>query len=185
MEKFKMFILALGIFFSGFLILIGSASGIVQILFTALIYLFRKPLRYSVRKITEKDFIIIVVFGTLFGLIEEALWFLSEPGIQQSMFGSLRIDLLSTLPAYAIFYSVIYALSRRHKITGKKAFLYGGIFGYVFYFIVESGLFGFRFGGIPGAPMWLVLIWEINNFFLNGLLVWFPLYLSGLYADRS
>jgi hypothetical protein len=133
-----------------------------------------------IRKITSKDFLLVVFFGTLLGLTEEILWFLSEPGIKQTMFKSLYIDLASTLPAYLLFYLIIYILAKTQKTTGEKAFLYGGIFGFIFYFIFESGLFGFQFGGITGAPIWLIIIWEINNFFLSGLLVWFPLYLSDL-----
>lgn len=185
MEKFKIFILALGVFFSGFLALIGSAAGLIQMAFMALIYLFRKHLRFLLRRITENNFILIVFFGTIFGLTEEVLWFWSEPGIEKTMFDSLYSDLASTLPAYSIFYLVVYALARRKKITEERAFLSGGIFGYFFYFIAESGLFGFQFGGVSGAPIWLISVWEINNFFLNGLLVWFPLYLSDLFIDKE
>lgn len=183
MEKFSTFILALGVLFFGFLALIGSAAGMIQMLFMALIYLLRNYLRTAIRRIIKNNFVLVVFFGALFGLTEEILWFVSEPGIRQTMFGSLYADLVSTLPAYLIFYLAVYIFASRHKITGKRAFLFGGIFGYVFYFIFESGSFGFQFGGIPGAPIWLVLIWEINNFFLNGLLVWFPLYLSDLLTD--
>ena len=101
------------------------------------------------------------------------------------MFNSLSEDLVSTLPAYMIFFTAVYVLSQRRKLTQRKIFLYGGIFGYIFYFIAESGLFGFQFGGIPNAPMSLLLIWEINNFFLNGFLAWFPLYLSDLPVDKE
>lgn len=180
MDEFRTFILTLGIPFFGFLILIGSTAGLIQMFFMLLVYVFRKPLRRALRRITESDFILVVVFGTLFGLTEEVLWYVSEPGIRQTMFGSLPVDLTSTLPAYFVFYLVVYALARRRRTTQKRVFLYGGLFGYVFYFIAESGLFGFRFGGVPGAPLFLVMIWEINNFFLNGLLVWFPLHLSSL-----
>lgn len=185
MEKFKMFILALGMFFSGFLILIGSTAGLIQMMFMAAIYLSRKHFRFAMRRITENNFFLVAVFGTFLGLIEEVLWFWSEPGIEKIMFDSLYSDLASTLPAYFIFYLVVYALAKRQKITEKRAFLSGGIFGYCFYFIAESGIFGFQFGGIPGAPIWLVSVWEINNFFLNGLLVWFPLYLSDFYSSRN
>lgn len=185
MNKFKTFILALGMLFLSFLILIGSVSGIAQMSFMALIFLFRKPLRRAISKITSNNFILVVIFGTLLGLTEEVLWYVSEPGIKQSMFSSLYTDLISTLPVYLIFYFIVYILAKRRKTTQKKAFLYGGIFGYVFYFIAESGILGTQFGGIPGAPIWLVLIWEVNNFFLNGLLVWFPLYLSELLADKE
>jgi len=185
MEKLKILILPLGAFFLGFLVLIGSVAGIVQMLFMTLIYLSRNHLRSAMRRIVKNNFVLVVVFGTIFGVVEEVLWFVSEPGIRQTMFGSLYVDLVSTFPAYLIFYVIIYIFARHCKTTGEKAFLYGGIFGYFFYFIAESGLFGFHFGGVPGAPVWLILIWEINNFFLNGLLVWFPLYLSDLYVERS
>ena len=183
MDKFKTFILALSITFLAFLVLLGSTAGIVQMLFMTFIYIFRKPLRFVLRLITKRDFILVVVFGILFGLVEEVLWYVSDPGMQ-AIFSSLYIDLASTFPAYLVFYLIIYILAR-NGTTQKKAFIYGGIFGYVFYFIAESGLLGFQFGGIPGAPLWLILIWEINNFFLNGLLVWFPLYLSDLFVDRN
>lgn len=185
MDKFRTFILALGVAFFAFLVLIGSAAGIFQMLFMTAIYIFRKPLRYALRLITQRNFILVVIFGTVFGSVEEVLWYVSEPGVQQTMFDSLYADLTSTLPAYLIFYGVVYALAKWRKPTQEKAFLYGGIFGYVFYFIAESGLLGFQFGGIPGAPILLVLVWEVNNFFLNGLLVWFPLYLSDMLADSS
>ncbi|MCK4550492.1 MAG: hypothetical protein KAT91_00915 [Candidatus Aenigmarchaeota archaeon] len=185
MDGFNTFILALGILFFGFLLLIGSIAGITQMLFMVLIYIFRKQLRFLLRSITKKDFILVVIFGTIFGLIEEILWYVTEPGIQETMFDSLYIDLVSTLPAYLIFFIVVYGLAKRTETTQKKAFLYGGIFGYIFYFIAESGLFGFQFGGIPGTPIFLILIWEVNNFFLNGLLVWFPLYVSGLLKDND
>ncbi len=184
MDKFKTFILTLGILFFAFLLLIGSVAGIVQMLFMAAIYLFRKPLRYLIRLSTNRNFILVVVFGALLGMVEEILWFVSEPGIKQTMFSSLSIDLTSTLPVYIIFYLVVYFLARKGT-TQKKAFMYGGIFGYIFYFIAESGILRFQFGGIPGAPIWLLLIWEVNNFFLNGLGVWFPLYLSELLVDRD
>lgn len=185
MDKFRTFVLALGIVFSAFLVLSGSVAGIVQMLFMTMIYLFRKPLRSALRLITQRNFILVVIFGTVFGLVEEVLWYVSEPGIQQRMFGSLYVDLASTLPAYLIFYAVVYAIAGWRKPTQEKAFLYGGAFGYLFYFVAESGLFGFQFGGVPGAPISLVLVWELNNFFLNGLLVWFPLYLSDMLADAS
>jgi hypothetical protein len=184
-NTFKTSILALGVLFLSFLILIKSVSGIAQLLFMALIYLFRNPLKQTIRKITPNNFVLIVIFGSLLGLIEETLWYVSEPGIKQTMFKSLYTDLVSTLPVYLIFYFIIYTLAKRQKTTGEKAFLCGGIFGYVFYFIFESGILGIQFGGVPDAPIWLVLIWEINNFFLNGLLVWFPLYLSDLLADKE
>ncbi len=184
MDKFKAFVLILGIFFFAFLVLIGSAAGIAQMLFMLLVYFFRKPLRHALRLITRRNFVLVVIFGAIFGLVEEVLWFVSEPGIQKTMFSSLSADLTSTLPVYLIFYLAVYALAKSFRITQKKAFLFGGIFGYVFYFIAESGLFGFQFGGIPGAPLPLLLAWEINNFFLNGLLVWFPLYLSDLLVER-
>lgn len=185
MNIFKIFILTLGILFSGFLLLTGSVSGLVQMTFMTLIYLFRKPLKHMIHKITSNDFVLVVGSGVLFGLTEEVLWYISEPGIRQTMFKSLSSDLASTLPAYLIFYLIIYALAKRHKTTQKNAFLYGGIFGYIFYFIAESGVSGVQFGGIPGAPIWLILVWEINNFFLNGLLVWFPLYLSELLTEKN
>lgn len=185
MDKFKTFVLALGIFFFAFLTLIGSVAGIAQMLFMFLVYLFRNRLRYALRLITKRDFVLVVIFGVIFGLVEEVLWFVSEPGIQKAMFSSMYADLTSMLPIYLIFYLIVYALAKKFRITQKKAFLSGGIFGYVFYFIAESGLLGFHFGGIPEAPPPRLLIWEVNNFFLNGLLVWFPLYLSGLLADGS
>ena len=40
MDKFKVSVLALAIFFLGFLALIGSLAGIVQMTFMALVYLF-------------------------------------------------------------------------------------------------------------------------------------------------
>jgi len=185
MDRFKKFILTLGILFFSFLILIKSTAGIAQMLFLILIYLFRNPLRFLLRLISKNNFVLVVIFGTLFGLVEEVLWYVSEPGIQQTMFKSLSADLASMLPAYLIFYLAIYTLAKRRETTQRKAFLYGGIFGYIFYFFAESGLFGFQFGGIAGAPILLVLIWEINNFFLNGLLVWFPLYLSDLLVEEN
>lgn len=185
MEKFRIFILTLGMLFFGFLVLIGSVAGMVQMLFMVLVYLSRDHLRIAIRRMIKNNFILVVFFGTLLGLTEEVLWFVSEPGIRRTMFDSLSSDLASTLPAYLIFYLAVYVFSSRYKISGKRAFLFGGSFGYFFYFIFESGSFGFQFGGIPGAPVWLVLIWEINNFFLNGLLVWFPLYLSDLLVDKK
>ncbi len=184
MDKFRTFISVVGIFFFVFLVLIESVAGIAQLVFMLLTYLFRKPLRSLIRLITVNNFVLVVVFGTIFGLVEEILWYVSEPGIQQTMFGSLYVDLISTFPVYLIFYCIVYLLAKKYTPTQKKAFLYGGIFGYTFYFIAESGLFGFQFGGIPGAPIPLILIWEINNFFLNGLLVWLPLYLSDLLSDK-
>lgn len=185
MDRFKEFILGLGTLFTAFLVLIGSVAGIVQMVFSLIIYLFRKQLRSALRSVSKKDFALVVIFGTFFGLLEEILWYVSDHGVQQSMFSSLSNDLASMLPLYFIFYLVIYVLTKHKQITQKRAFLYGGIFGYVFYFIAESGIFGFQFGGISGAPLILILVWEINNFFLNGLLVWFPLYLSDLFIDKE
>ncbi|MDD5688458.1 MAG: hypothetical protein PHE88_11585 [Elusimicrobia bacterium] len=181
MDKFRIFILALGVFFFGFLVLIGSIAGIAQMLFMILIYIFRKQLRFALRRIVKRDFITIIVVGTLFGLTEEVLWYMIDP----TTFSSLYVDLASTFPAYLIFYLVVYALAKWRRTTQKKAFLYGGIFGYIFYFIVESGLFGFQFGVVSKAPLFLLLIWEVNNFFLNGLLVWFPLYVSDILFDSN
>ncbi len=183
MDTFSKTILTIGSLFFLFLIIIGSIAGIAQMIFMVLVYIARKPLRHSFRMLTKNNFILVVFLGTAFSLVEEVLWYITEPGIQQAMFDSLYIDLISTLPVYFIFYIVVYLLAKRRETTQKKAFLYGGIFGYIFYFIAESGLFGFQFGGIPSAPIILVLVWEINNFFLNGLLVWFPLYISGLLRD--
>jgi hypothetical protein len=185
MNKFKTFISALSIFFLFFLFLIGSVSGIIQMTFMMLVHLFRKPLKRTIRKINTNNIVLIIIFGTLLGLTEEILWYFSEPGIQRTMFKDLYTDLASTLPVYIIFYFIIYTLAKRQKTTGQKAFLYGGIFGYIFYFIFESGILGIQIGGIPEAPIWLILIWEINNFFLNGLLVWFPLYLSDLMITEN
>jgi len=182
MDKFKIIIPVIGVFFFVFLVSIGSITGIVQLLFMSLIYFLRKHLRFVVRLITKRNFIIVVIFGTIFGLIEEILWFVFDLEIY---WNSLSVDLLSMLPIYFVFYTVVYLLAKKFEVTQKKAFLCGGIFGYVFYFITESGLFGFQIGGIPGASIFLVLIWEINNFFLNGLLVWFPLYLSDLLSDNK
>ncbi len=180
MDKFKTILLAIGILFLAVLTLIGSVAGIIQLLFMTLIYLTRKPLKTISRKITVNNLILVVVFGTVFGLVEEILWYVFDPEIYWS---SLYVDLTSMLPVYMIFYLIIYALAKRYKTTQKKAFLSGGIFGYLFYFTFESGLLGFQIGGIPGAPIFLVMIWEINNFYLNGLLVWFPLYISDLLSD--
>lgn len=185
MDKFKTFILALGTLFFIFLVLIGSGSGIVQMIFMMLVYFFRKPLRHAIRKIATKNLILVVFFGVLLGLSEEVLWYMFEPGVKQTMFKSLYADLAATFPAYLFFYLIVYALAKKRKITQKSAFLYGGIFGYIFYFIFESGIFGTQFGGVSGAPVWLILVWEINNFFLNGLLVWFPLYLSDILVDKE
>lgn len=150
-----------------------------------LIYFFRKPLRRAIRKITLSNFVLVVIFGTFLGLAEEVLWYIFESGVQQTMFKNIYTDLASTFPVYLLFYVIVYVLAKRQKNTGEKVFLYGGIFGYVFYFIVESGIFGVQFGGIIGASIWLILIWEINNFFLNGLLVWFPLYTSDLLSEND
>ena len=185
MDKFSKFFLIVGALFFVFLLLISSIAGIAQMLFMVLIYLFRKPARFVLRMITKNDFALVVIFGTLFGLVEEVLWFMTEPGIQQTMFSSLSVDLASMLPTYFIFYSVVYFLAKRSRTTERRAFIYGGIFGYVFYFLAESGILGFQFGGIPGAPLPLILVWEINNFFLNGLLVWFPLYVSDLLRENN
>ena len=185
MDRFSIGLSVLFVSFFLFMIAIGSVAGIVQLLFMVLVYLFRKPLRSVLRLVTRKDFFLVVFFGTLFGLVEEVLWFVFEPGIQQTMFSSLYVDLKSTFPVYLIFYLVVYTLAKWRRTTQNRAFLYGGIFGYIFYFIAESGLFGFQIGGVLGAPIYLVMIWEINNFFLNGLLVWFPLYLSDLLSDSE
>lgn len=183
MDKFKFLISSLGIFFFVFLLLINSTAGIIQMLFMVLIYLLRKPLRFTLRLISKRNFVLVVVFGTIFGLVEEILWYVSEPGIQKTMFSSLYVDLTSTLPVYFLFFTIIYFLAKRSRTTQRKVFTYGGLFGYAFYFMAESGILGFQFGGVAGAPILLVLIWEINNFFLNGLLVWFPLYVSDLLRD--
>jgi len=182
MNKFKIIILIIGILFFTFLFLIGSVVGIVQLLFMLAVYFFKKPLRFALRSITERDFVLVVIFGTIFGLVEEILWYVFDPEIYWS---SLFIDLTSMLPVYFTFYIVVYFLAKKFRVTQKKAFLSGGIFGYIFYFIAESGLFGFQIGGISEAPILLIAIWEINNFFLNGLLVWFPLYVSNLLIDAN
>ena len=182
MDKFKIFISIVGVLFFGFLVLIGSVAGIVQLMFMLLIYFLRKPLKSTFRSITKNNFALVVILGTIFGLVEEILWYVSDPEIYWS---SLFVDLTSMLPVYFIFYIIVYSLAKKFRVTQKKAFLSGGIFGYIFYFIAESGLFGFQIGGVPGAPILLVLIWEINNFFLNGLLVWFPLYVSNLLSDAN
>ncbi|RLG14961.1 MAG: hypothetical protein DRN71_02350 [Candidatus Nanohalarchaeota archaeon] len=182
MEKFKIFISVVCALFFGFLVSIGSVAGIVQLLFMVMVYFFSKSLRYILRLVTKKDFVLVVIFGTVFGLFEEVLWFVFDPEIYWS---SLFVDLVSMLPVYFVFYIVVYFLAEKFEVTQRRAFLYGGVFGYVFYFVAESGLFGFQIGGIPGASIPLVMVWEINNFFLSGLLVWFPLYVSGLLSDSE
>jgi len=73
MDKVKIVISTVGMLFFGFLVLIGSIAGIMQLLFMILLYLFRKPLRFLLRLITKRNIVLVVIFGTIFGLIEELL----------------------------------------------------------------------------------------------------------------
>ena len=182
MDRLIVPISIVGMLFLGFLLCIGSIAGIVQLAFMTLIFLLRRPLRSGLRSVSERNFVLVVVFGIIFGLIEEVLWYVFDPS---TYWVNLVVDLMSMFPIYFILYVVVYYLAKRYNVTQKMAFLGGGVFGYVFYFIAESGLFGFQIGGIVGASIVLVLIWEVNNFFLNGLLVWFPLYMSDLLIDTD
>lgn len=172
MELFGKIIFGLGIFFAGFAVLIGSATALWNLAFMAIAYLLRDQLKSIFCRLTTNKFLLLVIFGTMLGLSEELLWYVGhEIESKPQQWLSLSDDIIRMGPVYLLLYAFLHQIIRKYPFTGKQAFMYGGISGYIFYFIMEGSGMGF-------SPIWLITLWEINNFLLNGFLFWMPLYVS-------
>ncbi|MFQ6105501.1 MAG: hypothetical protein ACE5NL_00315 [Candidatus Hydrothermarchaeaceae archaeon] len=179
MRLFKKSISGLGLFFLVFAILIGSPTAVANLLFMLLCYLLRNPLRTISNRLIKNKFLLLVIFGTLLGLVLEALWYFGHIFENKPQpWVSLLDDFIRMFPVYLLLFIFLYLLIKRYPSTEKQAFIYGGIMGYIFYFAMEGLEVGF-------SPLILLLLWEINNFLLNGFLIWMPLYISSNLVEKQ
>lgn len=169
---FRKSLLGLSLFFLIFAILIGSFTAVANLAFMLICYLFRDSLRLIFGSKIKNHFFLLVTFGTLLGLALETLWYFGlvlENKAQQWV--SLLDDFIRMFPVYFILFVLLYQLIKRYPFTGRQAFMYGGTMGYIYYFLMEGSQINF-------SPLILLILWEINNFLLNGFLIWMPLYIS-------
>ncbi|VVB54879.1 Uncharacterised protein [uncultured archaeon] len=172
MDIFKKSVRVLCLFFLIFATLIGSFTAVANLIFMLLCYFFRDSLRFIFRTKIKDKFLLLVTFGTLLGLALETVWYfglLLENKSQQWV--SLLDDFIRMFPVYFILFVLLYQLVKRYPFTERQAFIYGGTIGYIYYFIMEGLQINF-------SPLPLLILWEINNFLLNGFLIWMPLYIS-------
>lgn len=171
METPTKVLLGLGIFFVAFAMLIGAKTALLNLLFICVLYLLSRPLRGIAGFVFQNKALLLVITGTLLGLALETLWYfgLSIENKPQRWV-SLLDDLIRMFPVYLLLFLFLNLLIRAHPMTSLQAFAYGGVMGYAFYFVMEAAE--------SGAPLLLLVPWELNNFFLNGFLIWFPLFIS-------
>ena len=172
-------LIGLGIFFAMIAILMDSKTALANLAFMALLCLARRPLRRVVTSLKLPPSLSLVGFGLFLGLAEEALWYFglllegkSQPWV------SLADDFIHMGPVYLLLFAGIALLLTRFPLTEKQSFLYGGAMGYIFYFLMEGSAMGFQ-------PLWLLILWEINNFLLNGFLLWLPMRVTGRTVENN
>lgn len=172
-------LIGLGIFFAVIAVLLDSKTALANLTFMALLCLARNPLRRVVTSLKLPPNLSLVGFGLFLGLAEEALWYfgLLLEGKPQPWV-SLADDFIRMGPIYLLLFVGMALLTTRFPLTEKQSFLYGGAMGYIFYFWMEGSAMGFQ-------PLWLLILWEINNFLLNGFLLWLPLYVTGRAVENN
>lgn len=178
MVSFKKSIIGLGIFFAILaLVIFNSPTAVANIAFMSICYVVRNPIKSIFSRLIANRFLRLVIFGTLLGMAEETLWYFGHMlEAKPQPWVSLIDDFIRMAPAYFVLFVFIYLLVKLYHPTAKQAFTYGAAMGYVIYFIMEGAEIGF-------SPLPLLLLWEINNFLLNGFLVWMPLYVSDVLAE--
>lgn len=179
MSNFRKFILVIGLIFVLFSALIGSTTAIANIAFMSICYSLRNRIKLFYCKLTTNKFFLLISFGLLLGLTEETLWYFGHVLENKPQpWLSLYDDYFRMAPVYLLLFSAIYLISKKYPITEKNFFICGGIVGYTVYFVMEGAQTGFQ-------PISLLAVWEINNFLLNGFLIWMPLYISEGFVTKK